>query len=68
MFRGEMIMNLNLSEKEARCLESALARRVNEMMNELVHTTDRAAHAELKASYEEIDALHRRVKETVAAR
>jgi len=59
------MIDLKLSDKEARCLESALARRATEMMNELVHTTDRTAHAELKASYEDIDALYRRVTDVL---
>ncbi len=56
------MMDLKLNETEGRSLERALARRCAEMMAELVHTTDRTAHAELKTSYEELEALHRRVK------
>jgi len=53
---------MELSTKEGQTLERALDRRAMEMMSELVHTTDRTAHAELKASYEELEVLHRRVK------
>jgi len=56
-----MMLDLRLSDGEGRILERALARRAAEMMNELVHTTDRTAHAELKDSYEELDALRKRV-------
>jgi hypothetical protein len=63
----EAMIDLKLSDAEARNLESALARRVDEMMSELVHTTDRVAHEELKASYEKLDALHQRVTELLAS-
>jgi hypothetical protein len=62
------MIDLRLSEKETLCLQSALARRATEMMNELVHTTDRTAHGELKTSYEELEALHRRVTEALEVR
>lgn len=52
--------SLELTDQEAKTLESALARRVRDMMQELVHTEDRTAHAELKSTYEELDRLHRR--------
>ncbi len=55
-------MELRLNDSEGRTLERALGRRCAEMLAELVHTTDRTAHAELKASYEELDTLHKRVK------
>lgn len=55
------MIDLQLTEVEARKLEGALARRVSDMMNELVHTEDRAAHAELKANYEELEGLQRRL-------
>ncbi len=61
-FVGKRTMiSLELTDQEARNLESALARRVRDMMQELVHTEDRTAHAELKSTYEELDRLHRRV-------
>ena len=56
-------MILKLTEAEVRSLEGALARRVDDMMKELVHTDDKTAHAELRASYEELEKLQRRVKE-----
>ena len=61
-FAGKRPMiSLELTDQEAKKLESALARRVRDMMHELVHTEDRTAHAELKSTYEELDRLHRRV-------
>jgi hypothetical protein len=54
---------LQLTESEARTLERAVARRVSDMMAELVHTTEHAAHAELRSTYEELERLHRRLSE-----
>jgi hypothetical protein len=57
----EAMYLLELTTKEREDLELTLARRSAEMLNELVHTTDRKAHAELKASYEKLEILQRRV-------
>jgi phage host-nuclease inhibitor protein Gam len=58
----ETKMDLKLSSREVDVLGRALARRSAEMLDELVHTSDRKAHAELKGMYEELDALCRRVQ------
>jgi hypothetical protein len=57
---------LQLTEAEARALETVIARRVDEMMTELVHTTERAAHAELRTDYEQLEKLQRRLREQSA--
>jgi hypothetical protein len=60
----ETKMDLKLSSREVDVLGRALARRSAEMLehDELVHTSDRKAHEELKRMYEELDALCRRVQ------
>ncbi len=62
-----IMVDLKLNDREFRTLERTLARRSQEMLNELVHTTDKSAHAELKASFEELEALYSRVKGLAAA-
>jgi len=49
-----------LTEKEARTLDVALARRVGDMMKELVHTDDHAEHEDMRAGYEELERLQQR--------
>lgn len=54
---------LSLTEAEARSLAGALARRASDMMNELVHTEEHSARAELRARYEELERLQQRLAE-----
>ena len=60
------MIELKLTETEAQKLDGALERRVADMMKELVHTTDRAAHAELRASYEELENLQKRLRSLIS--
>jgi hypothetical protein len=55
-----------LTETDARSISGALTRRAADMMKELVHTDDRTMHAELKASYEQLDRLQRDLARLIA--
>ncbi len=59
---------LQLTERESVCLENTVSRRLGEMLKELVHTDDRTAHAELKASYEELERLGGRLHDLTLAK
>lgn len=61
------LITLELTDQDAIKLEGALARRVRDTMQELVHTEDRTAHAELRATYEDLERLHRRVAGLIVA-
>jgi hypothetical protein len=54
-------MILELSEREARDLKTALAIRLVGMREELVHTDDRSYRADLKAATERLEALAARL-------
>jgi hypothetical protein len=60
-------IDLTLSEREIHVIGVALQRRSAEMLDELVHTSGREAHEELKRMYEELDALSRRVRAILPA-
>jgi hypothetical protein len=60
-------MNMTLSNREAEILQRALERRSAEMLDALVHTSDHEAHRVLKETYEELDALCRRVQAILLA-
>jgi len=60
------MITLEFTEAEARELEGAVTRRVTEMMAELVHTSDRTAHAELRADYDELEKLQKRLRTQTA--
>jgi hypothetical protein len=64
---NEAKMDLKLSNREVEVLGRALARRSAEMLEELVHTSDREAHEGLKGMYEELEALCRRVQAMLPA-
>ena len=54
-------MELKLTSGEARVLLTALDRRLQELMNEIAHTEDRAFRADLRATYDELERIQRRV-------
>jgi hypothetical protein len=54
-------MTLDLSAGEMDDLRKALDRHLNELMEELVHTSDREYKAELRAYYDRLEAIARRL-------
>ncbi len=55
-------MKLELSTKDAKILATHLARRLDDLQRELVHTTDRELHRGLAADVSELESLLGRVR------
>jgi hypothetical protein len=58
-------MKLELSTKDAKLLTTHLARRLVDLQNELVHTTDRHMRSSLATDVEELESLLGRVRRFV---
>jgi len=58
-------MKLELSTKDARILSANLSRRLIDLQNELMHTSDRHMRGALAADVEELEALLGRVRRFV---
>ncbi len=53
-------MRLELNDKELETLKLALRSRMDEVMKELVHTTQRPYRSSLRSDYEQLEALLQR--------